>query len=63
MNANEIDVLLFDELNAAALADVLRDADVRLTETAVRQVALAGHRLRPCNGWPSTAWNPIRAGR
>jgi 2-haloacid dehalogenase len=37
-----------DELNARALADVLRDGPP-LPEVAVRQLALAGHRLRP---WP-----------
>ena len=37
-----------DDLNAEALADVLRDAP-RLPEAAVRHLALAGHRLRP---WP-----------
>ena len=39
-----------DALNAAALADVLRDGP-QLPETAVRQLALAGHRLRP---WPDS---------
>lgn len=37
-----------DDLNAEALADVLR-AGPRLPEATVRQLALAGHRLRP---WP-----------
>ena len=37
-----------DDLNAEALAGVLRDAP-RLPEAAVRHLALAGHRLRP---WP-----------
>jgi 2-haloacid dehalogenase len=37
-----------DELNARALADVLRDGP-SLPEAAVRQLGLAGHRLRP---WP-----------
>jgi 2-haloacid dehalogenase len=37
-----------DDLNAEALADVLRDGP-RLPEAAVRRLALAGHRLRP---WP-----------
>ena len=37
-----------DDLNAEALADVLRDGP-RLPEAAVRQLALAGHRLR---AWP-----------
>src|SRR6266487_264232 len=37
-----------DELNARALADVLRDGP-RLPEAAARHLALAGHRLRP---WP-----------
>jgi 2-haloacid dehalogenase len=37
-----------DELNAEALADVLRDGP-RLPEPAVRHLALAGHRLKP---WP-----------
>jgi 2-haloacid dehalogenase len=37
-----------DDLNAEALADVLRDGP-RLPEAIVRQLALAGHRLRP---WP-----------
>ncbi|MGP7997750.1 MAG: haloacid dehalogenase type II [Streptosporangiaceae bacterium] len=37
-----------DDLNAEALADVLRHGP-RLPEAAVRQLALAGHRLRP---WP-----------
>jgi 2-haloacid dehalogenase len=37
-----------DDLNAEALADVLRDGP-RLPEATVRRLALAGHRLRP---WP-----------
>jgi 2-haloacid dehalogenase len=37
-----------DDLNAEALADVLRDGP-RLPEATVRQLGLAGHRLRP---WP-----------
>jgi 2-haloacid dehalogenase len=37
-----------DELNAEALADVLRDGP-RLPEDAFRRLALTGHRLRP---WP-----------
>ena len=37
-----------DDLNAEALADVLRDGP-RLPEATVRHLALAGHRLRP---WP-----------
>jgi 2-haloacid dehalogenase len=37
-----------DDLNAEALADVLRDGP-RLAEATVRRLALAGHRLRP---WP-----------
>ena len=37
-----------DELNARALADVLRDGPP-LPEATVRHLALAGHRLRP---WP-----------
>jgi len=40
-----------DELNAQALADVLRDSSVQLPEVAVRRLALAGHRLRP---WPDS---------
>jgi 2-haloacid dehalogenase len=39
-----------DDLNAEALADVLRDGP-RLPEATVRHLALAGHRLRP---WPDT---------
>ncbi len=39
-----------DDLNAEALADVLRDGPP-LPETAVRRLALAGHRLRP---WPDS---------
>jgi 2-haloacid dehalogenase len=37
-----------DDLNAQALADVLRDGP-QLPEATVRRLALAGHRLRP---WP-----------
>ena len=37
-----------DDLNAAALPDVLRDGPP-LPEATVRHLALAGHRLRP---WP-----------
>jgi 2-haloacid dehalogenase len=37
-----------DDLNAEALADVLRDGP-QLPEATVRQLGLAGHRLRP---WP-----------
>jgi 2-haloacid dehalogenase len=37
-----------DDLNAEALADVLRDGP-KLPEATVRQLGLAGHRLRP---WP-----------
>jgi 2-haloacid dehalogenase len=37
-----------DDLNAEALADVLRDGP-RLPQATVRQLGLAGHRLRP---WP-----------
>jgi 2-haloacid dehalogenase len=37
-----------DDLNAEALADVMRDGP-RLPEATVRRLALAGHRLRP---WP-----------
>src|SRR6204780_5792429 len=37
-----------DDLNAEALADVLRDGP-RLPEATVRRLGLAGHRLRP---WP-----------
>ena len=37
-----------DDLNAEALADVLRDGP-RLPEATVRRLALVGHRLRP---WP-----------
>lgn len=37
-----------DDLNAEALADVLREGP-RLPEATVRHLALAGHRLRP---WP-----------
>jgi 2-haloacid dehalogenase len=40
-----------DDLNAAALAGVLRDGPWRLPEAAVRHLALAGHRLRP---WPDS---------
>jgi 2-haloacid dehalogenase len=40
-----------DELNAEALGYVLRDGP-RLPQAAVRQLALAGHRLRP---WPDSA--------
>ncbi|MGH8961589.1 MAG: haloacid dehalogenase type II [Jatrophihabitantaceae bacterium] len=40
-----------DELNAEALADVLRDGP-RLPKATVRQLALVGHRLRP---WPDAA--------
>jgi 2-haloacid dehalogenase len=40
-----------DELNAEALVYVLRDGP-RLPQAAVRQLALAGHRLRP---WPDSA--------
>jgi 2-haloacid dehalogenase len=39
-----------DALNAEALADVLRDGPP-LPEATVRQLALAGHRLRP---WPDS---------
>lgn len=39
-----------DELNAAALAEVLRDGPP-LPPAAVQQLALAGHRLRP---WPDS---------
>ncbi len=39
-----------DELNAAALAEVLRDGPP-LPPAAVRRLALAGHRLRP---WPDS---------
>jgi 2-haloacid dehalogenase len=39
-----------DDLNAEALADVLRDGP-RLPEATVRRLALAGHRLRP---WPDS---------
>jgi 2-haloacid dehalogenase len=37
-----------DDLNAAALADILRDGP-HLPEATLRQLALAGHRLKP---WP-----------
>jgi 2-haloacid dehalogenase len=39
-----------DDLNAEALADVLREGP-RLPEATIRQLALAGHRLRP---WPDS---------
>ena len=39
-----------DDLNAEALADVLRDGP-RLPEATVRRLALVGHRLRP---WPDS---------
>jgi 2-haloacid dehalogenase len=39
-----------DDLNAEALADVLRDGSLELPEATVRHLALAGHRLRP---WPA----------
>jgi 2-haloacid dehalogenase len=42
---------LTDDLNAAALTDVLRDASLELPEATVRRLALAGHRLRP---WPDS---------
>ena len=40
-----------DDLNAEALAEVLRDGP-RLPDDAARQLGLAGHRLRP---WPDAA--------
>jgi 2-haloacid dehalogenase len=40
-----------DDLNAEALADVLRDGSWELPEETVRQLGLAGHRLRP---WPDS---------
>jgi 2-haloacid dehalogenase len=40
-----------DDLNAEALADVLRDGSWELSEETVRQLGLAGHRLRP---WPDS---------
>jgi hypothetical protein len=54
-----------DDLNAEALADVLRDGP-QLPEATVRQLGLAGHRLRL---WPdtqavgsrSTSWPSTRA--
>ena len=48
-----------DDLNAEALADVLRDGP-RLPEATVRRLALAGHRLRP---WPDTGSGPGRTQR
>ena len=39
-----------DDLNAEALAGALRDGP-RLPEATVRELGLAGHRLRP---WPDT---------
>jgi hypothetical protein len=44
-----------DDLNAEALADVLRDGPP-LPEATVRHLGLVGHRLRP---WPRAAAAPL----